>query len=106
MPITLGDSSAYESSRVPPCQPSPKSSYIMSVCPPSARQPTNLGGYSVQSYTYGPGPVPLPTIQSSSTPQFTSLAHFPEVKSPLTFRQAEEPATTQQRTDMERRMVW
>eukprot|EP00964_Phaeocystis_antarctica_P125698 scaffold89375_cov66-Phaeocystis_antarctica.AAC.1 len=63
--------------------------FIMSVCSPSARQPTNLGGYSVPplSSTYGPGPVPSPTIQSSSTPQFTSLAYSPEVKSPLTFRQ-------------------
>ena len=63
--------------------------FIMSVCSPSARQPTNLGGYSVPplSSTYGPGPVPSPTIQSSSTPQFTSLAYSPEVKSPLTSRQ-------------------
>ena len=87
VPITLSGSSAYESSRVPPLQPSPSSSYIMSVCSPSARQPTNLGGYSVQSSTYGPGPVPSPTIQSSSTPQFTSYAYEPEVKIPLTFRQ-------------------
>jgi hypothetical protein len=89
VPITLGGSSAYESSRMPPFQLSPSSSYIMSVCSPSARQPTNLGGYSVPplSSTYGPDPVPSPTIQSSSTPQFTSLAYSPEVKSPLTSRQ-------------------
>ena len=63
--------------------------FIMSVCSPSARQPTNLGGYSVPplSSTYGPDPVPSPTIQSSSTPQCTSLAHSPEVKIPLAFRQ-------------------
>ena len=63
--------------------------FIMSVCSPSARQPTNLGGYSVPplSSAYDPDPVPSPTIQSSSMPQFTSLAYSPEVKIPLTSRQ-------------------